>query len=502
MYLQDFGLRERPFSHAPDPRFVYLGEHHERALAHLLRSVQVQGGVAHLIGESGVGKTTMCRMLLNRLPERVDVALILNPVPTPQELLSVVCDELGVAYGTDAPSLLLGDTLYRKQVAGLGERRTVVIVDEAQSLSLDVLEQLYLLSSLEVDGQKLVAVILIGEPWLIELLARAAPQRPWQSTGYHLLPFTENETCAYVRHRMTTAGGGRDIFDVDALRDVHHLSSGVPRQINTICARALLSAVAQKRRNVDRATVRAAARSAQAIEVPDEAPRIEPVRIPRAPAPVPALAPAARRRRPLWPWLVTGGLVLNAVAIGAVLLAPRAPDVAPLADTRAEAEAPAAVSPPTESPAPPTPVDDPPRNARRLDEDKPMTQPVVTARPIAPPPAPARPVTPRVGGAPEPAAPADETPRQRRRRLRGDFRPPTASPPPASSQVLPAPELQLKIDMLVWAAEPGQRMVYVNGHKYVEGETLENGAVLEQIQEDGIVVIQEGKRLRLRSEAR
>src|SRR6266850_916287 len=313
MYLQDFGLRERPFSHAPDPRFVYLGEHRERALAHLLRSVQVQGGVAHLIGESGVGKTTICRMLLNRLPPRVDVALILNPVPTPQELLSVVCDELGVAYGTDAPSLLLGDTLYRKQVAGLGERRTVVIVDEAQSLSLDVLEQLYLLS------------------------------------------FTENETCAYVRHRMTTAGGGRDIFDVDALRHVHHLSSGVPRQINTICARALLSAVAQKRRNVDRATVRAAARSAQAIEVPDEAPRIEPARIPwaPAPAPVPARAPTARRRRPLWPWLVTGGLVLNAVAIGAVLLAPRAPDVAPLADTRAEAEAPAAVSPPTESPAPP-----------------------------------------------------------------------------------------------------------------------------------------------------
>ena len=152
MYLQGFGLRERPFSHAPDPRFVYLGEHHERALAHLLRSVQAQGGVAHLVGESGVGKTTMCRMLLNRLPERVDVALILNPVPTAQELLSVVCDELGVAYGTDAPSLLLGDTLYRKQIAGLGERRTVVIVDEAQSLSLDVLEQLYLLSSLEGPG--------------------------------------------------------------------------------------------------------------------------------------------------------------------------------------------------------------------------------------------------------------------------------------------------------------------------------------------------------------
>ena len=88
MYLEHFGLRERPFSNAPDPRFTYLGEHHEPALAHLLRSVQAQGGVAHLIGASGIGKTTMCRMLLSRLPERVDVALILNPVPTPQELLS------------------------------------------------------------------------------------------------------------------------------------------------------------------------------------------------------------------------------------------------------------------------------------------------------------------------------------------------------------------------------------------------------------------------------
>src|SRR5262244_3626354 len=320
MYLEHFGLRERPFSHTPDPRFAYLGDHHERALAHLQRCVQARGGIAHLIGPSGVGKTTMCRMLLNRLPERVDVALIPNPVQTRQELLSVVGDELGVAYGTDATSLLLGESLYRKQAASLGARRSVVIVDEAQSLSLDVLEQLCLLSSLEMDGQKLLEVILIGEPWLLDLLARVSPRQVSESAGHHLLPLTEAETCGYVRHRMATAGSAQEVFDADALREVHRLSSGVPSQINTICARALLSAVEQRRRRVDRSTVRAVGHSIQApagspaIEMPDEAPRVKPVKAPRKRAPrqrarpLKARAAVGRARRPLWPWLVSGGL--------------------------------------------------------------------------------------------------------------------------------------------------------------------------------------------------
>src|SRR5499426_84930 len=526
MYLEHLGLRERPFSSAPDPRFIYLGGPHERALAHLQRCVQASGGVAHLIGASGTGKTTMCRMLMNRLPERVDVALILHPVPTSQEMLSVVCDELGITYGKDAPSQILGDSLYRKQIAGLGERRTVVIVDEAQSLSVDVLEHLYLLSGLEIDGQKLLGVVLIGEPWLLDLLARAVPHQPPLSMGYQLLPLTEAETCAYVRHRIETAGGRRDLFEVDALREVHQLSAGVPGAINAICARALLSAVAQRRRSVDRSTVRAAGRSvlapagAPAIEIPDDVPRVEPV----APPKEPARSKATRSRRPLWPWLVSGGLALNAAVIAAVLLASRPPDVAPIrTDALAEADVdqpaaktpaampqpppslvssinePAAAQTPATMPQPPPPVsviEEPVRTGRPPGAPAP---PVVAAQPSVPQAV--RPSTPPASFAPGPSAPADETSRQRRRRERAELRE-VPGQSPASSQMPLPPEMELKIDMLVWAAEPRQRMVYVNGHKYVEGQTLENGAFLEHIEEDGIVVIREGRRLRLRSEAR
>src|SRR5262245_38387486 len=339
MYLEQFGLRERPFSYTPHDRFVYLGERHARALAHLRQGLQAPGGVSYLVGASGMGKTTMCRRLLKQLPERGDVALIPDPVQTPQELLSVVCDQLGVAYGKDAPSLILGASLLRRQAAGLGARRTAVIVDEAQSLGLDVLEQLHLLSSLEIDGQRLLEIILIGEPWLTDLLARAAPRQRVPAAGHHLLPLTESETTAYIRHRMAVAGGRPEVFDDNALRDVHRLSSGVPRGINTLCAQALLCAAARRRRSVDRSTVRAAARTALAptgslpIEGFDEAPRTEP----RTTRRQPARAPAERARRTRWPWLVTGGLVLNALAIGATLLVPRTHDVVgPPSDARAQ----------------------------------------------------------------------------------------------------------------------------------------------------------------------
>src|SRR5437870_5044668 len=160
----------------------------------------------------------------------------------------------------DASNLaVLRDALYRELAARRGTRRTVVIVDEAQNLDLDVLGQLYLLSNLEIDGRKLLKILLIGEPGLLERLGRTTLHPPSHATtGYYLLPLAEDETCAYVRHRLAIAGG-RDVFEAEALRDVHHLSSGVPRLINTICDRALSSAVAQRPRIVDRSQVHSAA---------------------------------------------------------------------------------------------------------------------------------------------------------------------------------------------------------------------------------------------------
>jgi general secretion pathway protein A len=507
MYLEHFGLRERPFSNAPDLRFVYMGEHHEQALAYLLHSVEAHAGVVLLTGESGVGKTTTCRVLLNRLPERVDVALILNPVPTPAELVCVICDELGVPHGMEVSAPMVLDTLHRELAVRRSTRRTVLIVDEAQNLSLEVLEQLCVLSNLEIDGRKLLEIILVGEPELMELVARTALHPPSQATtGYYLMPFAEDETRAYVRHRLAIAGG-RDVFENEALRDVHRLSSGVPRLINTICDRALSRTIAQGRRSVDRATVRAAARStlapadSAALETRADAareagPRVKYVTTPRA---------AVRARRPLRLWLVSGALALSAIMIGAVLLGPRSANVgAPSPESPAATEtastgqtAPAVAAPPrSEQPNAAGRVDATPQP----DAAPPSTEPIVTARPAPAQPA-ARPSPPVASYAPASPAPSDESPRQRRRRARAEFGG-LASPPPASSEALPPQELPLKIEMLVWAPEPRERMVYVNGHRYVEGETLANGAILQRIEQDGIIVIQAGQRLRLRSETR
>lgn len=264
MYVAHFGLRERPFSNTPDTRFVYLGARHEEALAHLLYGVQEHSGFVQLTGEIGTGKTTICRFLLNRLPEGVDVALILNPLLTPEELLAAICDELGAKYESPAPSRkALVDALGRHLLAAhANKRRTVLIVDEAQHLSVGTLEQLRLLTNLETEEQKLLQIILIGQPELIESLARKELHQLSQriAARYHLLPLAKPDTHAYVRHRLALAGSSREIFDTRALRDVHRLSGGVPRLINALCDRAMLGAYAQGQGKVDRRTVREAAR--------------------------------------------------------------------------------------------------------------------------------------------------------------------------------------------------------------------------------------------------
>ena len=263
MYTTHFGLTEVPFSMTPDPRYLYMSERHREALAHLLYGVGEGGGFVQLTGEVGTGKTTLCRCLLEQLPPRVDVALILNPRLTDIELLAAVCDELLIPYpaGTTSRKLLV-DALYRHLLDAHAQgRRTVLIVDEAQDLATDVLEQIRLLTNLETPTQKLLQIILIGQPELIRLLDKEELRQLAQrvTARYHLLAFSEDDTRAYIVHRIQIAGQKKTIFTDGAMRAVHGAARGIPRLINAICDRALLGAYTQDQRRVSAATVRRAA---------------------------------------------------------------------------------------------------------------------------------------------------------------------------------------------------------------------------------------------------
>jgi general secretion pathway protein A len=264
MYAAYFGLTERPFSLAPDPRYLYLSAAHREALAHLLYGLGEGGSFVQLTGEVGTGKTTVCRALLEQLPADVDVAMIFNPQLTSLELLAAVCDELRVPYPAGTASLkVLIDTLSHALLdAHARGRRTVLIIDEAQNLSTRVLEEIRLLTNLETTKQKLLQVILIGQPELAEHLARRNLRQLSQrvTARYHLRPFTEPETQKYIQHRMEIAGQRQPIFTKLAVRTAHRLSGGVPRLLNTIGDRALLGAYATGQTRVKDATVRRAAR--------------------------------------------------------------------------------------------------------------------------------------------------------------------------------------------------------------------------------------------------
>lgn len=264
MYTSFFGLAEPPFAITPDPRYLYLSDRHAEALAHLLYGVTHSGGFVQLTGEVGTGKTTVVRSLLAQVPDNADVALILNPRVSPLELVQGICDELRlpVAEGARSSIKQLVDVLNEYLLArhALG-RRVVVIIDEAQQLSPEVLEQVRLLTNLETATTKLLQVILIGQPELRELLARTdLRQLAQRVTGrYHLEPLTQDETLAYVRHRLKVAGAIAPLFTAAALKEIHRLSRGTPRLINVLCDRALLAAYTQEENRVTPALVRVAA---------------------------------------------------------------------------------------------------------------------------------------------------------------------------------------------------------------------------------------------------
>jgi general secretion pathway protein A len=264
MYASFFGLNEKPFSITPDPRYLFLSERHAEALAHLVYGINEAGGFIQLTGEVGTGKTTVVRSLLAQAPKHAEIALILNPRMTPAEFLLAICEELGIRVEPKSENSLkdLVDLLSVHLLKSHAEgKRVVLVVDEAQNLAPEVLEQVRLLTNLETETQKLLQIILIGQPELREVLDRTELRQLAQRiTGrYHLAPLSADETSAYVRHRLRVAGATREIFSSFGLREVRRLSGGVPRLINIICDRALLGAFTEDRHMVSASVVRRAA---------------------------------------------------------------------------------------------------------------------------------------------------------------------------------------------------------------------------------------------------
>ncbi|MGA7179273.1 MAG: AAA family ATPase [Thiobacillaceae bacterium] len=264
MYLSYFGLAEAPFSIAPAPRYLYMSQRHQDALAHLLYGVNGEGGFVLLTGEVGTGKTTVSRCLLEQIPESCDVAYIFNPKLTVEELLSTICAEFGIICPPGNKSIKVFVDYINAHLldAHAKGRHSVLIIDEAQNLSAEVLEQMRLLTNLETNERKLLQIILIGQPELAEMLARPELRQLAQRivARYHLGNLAKSEVVAYVQHRLEVAGTQRQLFPLAIMGRLHRLSGGIPRIINVLCDRALLGTYAQGKERVDRATLEQAAR--------------------------------------------------------------------------------------------------------------------------------------------------------------------------------------------------------------------------------------------------
>jgi general secretion pathway protein A len=264
MYLPFFGLAEKPFSITPDPRYLFLSGRHAEALAHLVYGIDEAGGFIQLTGEVGTGKTTIIRSLLARQHDKAAIALILNPRMGAAEFMLTLCEELGIGVPDSAETSVkeLIDILNRFLLKAHGEgRRVVLVVDEAQTLAPELLEQVRLLTNLETETQKLLQIILIGQPELRDMLARNdLRQLAQRITGrYHLDPLSRDEAAAYIKHRLRVAGATTDLFNNSALRELYRVSGGVPRLLNIIADRALLGAYSEDRHVVNAAMVRRAA---------------------------------------------------------------------------------------------------------------------------------------------------------------------------------------------------------------------------------------------------
>ncbi|MDT8451127.1 MAG: AAA family ATPase [Gammaproteobacteria bacterium] len=264
MYNAYFNFKAAPFSIAPDPRYLYMTGQHREALAHLVYGLNSEGGCILLTGEVGTGKTTVCRCLLEQIPEHTNIALVVNPKVTAIELLETLCDELKIAYPDENNTI----KTYLDRInaflieANARNEKTVLIIDEAQNLDDTVLEQLRLLTNLETNQRKLLQIIILGQPELLEILSRQEMRQLAQriTARFHLNALSRHEVKAYINHRLAVAGQNAQLFPDHTIAQLYRLSQGVPRLLNVICDRALLGTYVQNRPVVDSKTLTTAAK--------------------------------------------------------------------------------------------------------------------------------------------------------------------------------------------------------------------------------------------------